>query len=341
MHESKTGTTINILGDGRISEYVTTTLESPPRIVVDIFCDTDLLGTASISAESSSLKIIRIGYHPKKIRLVFDIKGVDIPGFTTRPVDNGLAVSLLSEQKMNKERERGDIIHQRDSVKKMVESHLHENRDAVDRPSDAVLAPKKKSDMHNMVSDNPKTLNNHIEIQELEVENVIKVRENFKGERSKKEILENELTRPVTNDGRRDTEFFQKCLGNYNDGDWSGAIEKINHLIKTYPDGRYAERAYFLLAKSYENLNSRSISDHFSEIKDHYENAVNRFPESVYVPEALLCIGNLYFQIKNYYEALGYYNLVIKKDKHSIWAVKALRKKVDVLLLKKKRKEAL
>ncbi|OQY09509.1 MAG: hypothetical protein B6I30_09715 [Desulfobacteraceae bacterium 4572_187] len=341
MHESKSGTTINIRGDGRISKYVTTTLESPPRIVVDIFCNTDLLGTASISAESPSLKIIRIGYHPKKIRLVLDIKGVDIPGFTTRSVDNRLDVSLLSEQKTDKEQDRGDIIHQKDPGKKMAESNVHENTETGDSQSDAVLAQKENSDMHKVIPDNPEMLNNDIEIQEHEVENVIKVRESSEGEPRTKAIFENKLTQPVTNDGRRDTELFQKSLGYYNVQDWSGTIEKLNHLIKTYPEGRYAERAYFLLAKSYEKLNSRSISDHFNEIKDHYEKAVNRFPESDYVPEALFCIGNLYFKIENYYEALGYYNLVIKKDKHSTWVVKALRKKVDVLLLKKKRKDAL
>ncbi|MEA1946548.1 MAG: tetratricopeptide repeat protein, partial [Thermodesulfobacteriota bacterium] len=341
MHESKSGTTIKILGDGRIPEFVTTTLESPPRIVVDIFCTTDLLGTASISAQSPSLKSVRVAYQPEKIRLVLDIKGVDIPGFTTQPVDNCLAVSLLSERKMDKEQDRCDKIHGRETGKKMAESNVHENTEAGDSKSDAVPSKKENPDIYNVVPVNPETLNNDIEIAENEVENVIKEREISEGERPNKAILGKKLTRTVTDDGRRDTELFQQCLGCYNAQDWSGTIEKLNHLIKTYPDGRYAERAYFLLAKSYEKLNSRSISDHFSEIKDHYENAVNRFPESDYVPEALLCIGNLYFKIENYYEALGYYNLVIKKDKHSISAVKALMKKVDVLLLKKKRKDAL
>jgi TolA-binding protein len=341
MHESKSGTTMNILGDGRISEYKTTTLESPPRIVVDIFCNTDLFGTASISAESPSLKTIRIGYHPEKIRLVLDLKGVDIPGFTTRSIDNGLAVSILSEQKMDKEQDRCDKIHGRETGKKMTESNVYENTGAGDGKSDAELPKKGNPDMYNGVPDNPKTLNNDIEIAEHEMGKGIKEGKSSEGERPKKAILENKLTRTVTDDGRRDTELFQKCLGSYNAQNWSGTIEKLNHLIKTLPEGRYAERAYFLLAKSYEKLNSRSISDHFSEIKDHYENAVNRFPESDYVPEALLCIGNLYFKIENYYEAVGYYNLVIKKDTHSMWAVKALRKKADVLLLKKKKEDAL
>jgi TolA-binding protein len=339
MHESKSGTTLDVLGDGRISEYISTTLESPPRIVVDIFCTTGLHGTASIDSESSSLKSIRIGYHPKKIRLVLDIKGVDIPGFTIQSVDNGLYVSLLSDQKMHNEQNRHDKIHEIETGKKMPESNMHENVEQANSRSETVITQKETPEMRNEVPVNPEPLNNDIE--EHEIEDVVKVRENPKGNGPKKAIIGNKLTRAVTDDGRWDTTIFQKCLECYKAQDWSGTIEKLNHLIKTYPEGRYAEKAYFLLAESYEKLNSRSISDHFKEIKDHYEDAINRFPESNYVPEALLSIGNIYLKIENYYEAFGYYNLVIKKDKGSVSAVKALMNKVTILLLRNKREDAL
>ena len=341
MNESKSGITLNVLGDGRISEYISTTLESPPRIVVDIFCTTGLHGTASIDPEISRLKSIRIGYHPKKIRLVLDIKGTDIPDFITQSVDNGLSVSFLSDQKVDEEQDRHDKIHERETGKKMPESNVSENMEAGDRRSETVLAKKEIPDMHNGIPVNPEPLDNDIDIAEHEMEPVVKARKNSGKNRPKKPILENELTRQIADDGHRDTEFYRKGLGCYKAKDWSGSIEKLNHLIKTYPEGRYAEKAYFLLIKSYEKLSARSISDQFSEIIDHYENALNRFPESKYEPEALLSIGNIYFKIKNYYEALGYYNLVIKKDKGSVSAVKALMKKVSILLLRKKREDAL
>jgi TolA-binding protein len=339
MHESKSGTTLDVLGDGRISEYISTTLESPPRIVVDIFCTTGLHGTASIESESSSLKSIRIGYHPKKIRLVLDIKGADIPGFTTRSVDNGLSVSLLTDQKMDEKQNRHDNIQERETGKKMPESNVNENREPADRRSETVITKKETPDMHNGVPVNPKPLD--IDIAEHEMEPVVKARENLEKNRPKKSIPENELTRSVADDGRRDTAVFQKCLGCYKAKDWSGTIEKLKHFIKIYPEGKYTEKAYFLLIKSYEKLSARSISDQFNEIKKHYENALNKFSESNYVPEALLSIGNIYFKIENYYEALGYYNLVIKKDKGSVLAVKALMNKVTILLLREKKEDAL
>ncbi|MCJ7539073.1 MAG: tetratricopeptide repeat protein, partial [Desulfobacterales bacterium] len=59
------------------------------------------------------------------------------------------------------------------------------------------------------------------------------------------------------------------------------------------------------------------------------------------VPDALFSIGNLYFHVKNYYEAMGYYNLVIKKDKGSILRIKALMQKTRVLLLRNRKEDAL
>ena len=341
MHESKSGPTLDIMGNGRISDYISTTLESPPRIVIDIFCTTGLYGTASIDPDCPSLKSIRIGYHPKKIRLVLDIKGVNIPGFTTRSIDNGLSVSLLSDQKMDEEQNGHDKIHEKKTGKKMPVFGVNESMAPGDRRWKTVVPKKETPDMHNGVSVNPEPLAKKSDIAEHEKEHVVKARKNSEENRTQKPIFENELSRLVADDGRRDTAAFQKCLGCYKAKDWSGTIEKLNHLIKTYPEGRYAEKAYFLLIKSYERLSARSISNQFNEIKNHYENTLNRFPESNYVPEALLSIGNTYFKIENYYEALGYYNLVIKKDKDPISTVKALMKKVAILLLRKKREDAL
>jgi TolA-binding protein len=149
------------------------------------------------------------------------------------------------------------------------------------------------------------------------------------------------LLQMEADDGKEDTAFFTKAVNAYRAQDWSRTIENLDHLIKNYPPGRYTERAYFLLAKSYEQLYSHSVSTHMSKIKGHYEDAINRFPTSIYASDALLTIGNLFFKTKNYYEALGYYNLVSKKEKDSVTALRALIQKTKILSLKKKREEAL
>ena len=268
------GTTVTVLGNGAISDYSTITLGSPPRIVVDIPHAADSFESTTIPVESLHLKCVRVGYHPKRIRLVLDIKGTDIPMFTTTPGNNALTIFLRSGKLMDKH-EKGESGQIR--------------RRQIDKEFPAF----------------------------------------------------EELTRIEADDGQDDAAFFLKAVDAYRAQNWSGAIEHLNHLIRTYPAGSYTERAYFLLAKSYEQLYSDSLLVHFMEIKDHYENAINRFSTSIWVPGALLAVGNLCLKIENYYEALAYYNLVVKKHKDSTAAVGALMQKVKLFRLKKKRKEAL
>ena len=245
LHESKFRTTVNILGDGKIPDYITKTYDFPPKIVVDIFCAVDSFETTTIAAKSPNLKSIRVGHHPKKIRLVLDIKGADIPDFITKSVNNELNIILKSQEIMDKE--KGE--------------------------------------------------SNEVEIQEQEAKNDLQDPDNLKGDDLEQTLSGRKLTQSGTDEGWPDTSFFLEGLDAYGIQDWSGAIENLTHLIKTYPAGRYGERAYFLRAESYEQLHSQSFSVHFKEIKHHFKNAINKFPTSEFVPDALFNIGNLYFKI--------------------------------------------
>ena len=216
-----------------------------------------------------------------------------------------------------------------------------ENTKEDDRLQDTAFSDKENPAVDEVTPDLLETMGKKVEVPGQETENVVKGRKNSGKDHPEKAISVRKLTQIVTDDGQEDTAFFLKGLNAYGSQDWSGAIENLTHLIKTYPTGKYIERAYFLLAESYERLHSQSISVHFKEIKNHYEDAINRFPASEFVPDAFFAIGNLYFKIENYFEALGYYNLVLKKDKDSILTLKALTQKVRIFLLKKKREEAL
>jgi TolA-binding protein len=59
------------------------------------------------------------------------------------------------------------------------------------------------------------------------------------------------------------------------------------------------------------------------------------------VPFALLAIGDLYLKAEDYYEALAYYNLVVKKHKDSKAAGRALIQKARILFTNKKRNESM
>ncbi|MCD6296701.1 MAG: tetratricopeptide repeat protein, partial [Deltaproteobacteria bacterium] len=142
-------------------------------------------------------------------------------------------------------------------------------------------------------------------------------------------------------DGQDDTALFMEGFKAYKAKNWSGTVEKLNHFIKIYPSNRYTERACFLQAKAYGQLHSDPVQVHFKDIKDRYEDAINKFPKSIYAPGALLAIGDLYFKIKYYAEALGYYNLVSREDKSSPCTLSAMIQKAKILYMKKRRDEAL
>ena len=349
-HKSKGQTIVSVLGDGKISEYIAKPLKAPPRIVVDIFCAARLLKGTSKVVENSDIKIIRTGYHTQKIRIVFDVKGSVVPSFTDKPVDNELIITLKSKEGEDKKEydntpsvieETMDAPSVIVKTKDLTTFKKNESVKVSDISKDIENPHKKKAleEVTPLISETPG--NQKVGAPEKETEHVFKKQNRSKEDGLTKTSPEEKLTQMVEDDGKEDTSVYLKCLDTYKAKDWEGAIENLTRLIKTYPDGRYTEKAYFILAKSYNHLNTDFVSVQNKEIKSHYEDAISRFPTSEYVPDALFSIGNLYFYLKNYYEALGYYNLVLKKDKGSILRVKALMQKVKVLLLKHRREDAL
>ena len=287
--ESKSGTTVNVLGNGKIPDYITNTLDFPPRIVFDFSNAADCFKPKAISVESSNLKRIRFGYHKERIRLVLDIKGAGIPVYTAMSANNRLRIFLRS-------------------------------RETIDTPE----IKKKEGTVR---KEEPEHRGKSNEISSSQPDNGIGTLE--------------ELLKIEPDDGHDDTAIFLKSVDAYRAQNWSGAVEGLTDLIKTYPNGRYAERASFLLAKSYEHLYCGFLPAHFTELKRHYQDAISRFPDSVYVPEALFAMGDLCYKAKNYYEALAYYNIIGKNYSDSAVALPALMHKARVMGLKKRKGEVL
>ena len=340
-YASTLGTAVNVLGNGRIPAYVTKTQDSPPRITVDIFCVAESLETINVAVESSNLKGLRVGHHLDKIRMVLDVQSVDIPTFAIESVGNELTI-FLNAKELTESMESDPVEAQSAEVGKEIKVlEQPENTKTGKDQQNKVLASNANQAAEKLGSAQPPALNAEVEGPEQARQPVAQIRIHSETDGLKDIFYGSKLTQIVPDDGQNDTAFLIESINAYEAQNWSGAIENLDHLIKTYPGGRYSERAYFLLAKAYEQYYSKSISDHFTEIKKHYEDASFKFPASEYVPEAFLGIGNLLFETENYYEALAYYNLVIKKAKGSILAARALMQKAKIMLLTKRKKEAL
>lgn len=135
--------------------------------------------------------------------------------------------------------------------------------------------------------------------------------------------------------------LFRKASDAYKQKKWKASEDYLNELIKAFPEGKYAERAFFLLAKAHDNLHPSPAQKHFNEIKDRYNNAIKKFPESIFVPDAIAAIGDLYFRAEIYDKAIEFYNLILSEHKDSDTKPKALLKIVEIMELKNRYEDAL
>jgi tetratricopeptide (TPR) repeat protein len=339
-HESETQTIINVLGNGQIDEYMTQTFDFPARIVVDIFCRGQSPETIMIPIMNPYLKAMRIGYHADKIRLVLDIKGDDIPNYKTEAVNNELMICLTPKNIKKKQTGKSNIASNRGDPEKTGVVKKPDNWKPENRRGDTVFSVQKHPTTVRVAPVDTKGHGGEVKKSRLESKMHNKNRKFPQTNDQLKIFPEMKLKRMVINDSRPDTLLFIKGLEAYNVQNWAIAIERFTHLIEAYPACRYVEKSYFLIAKAYAQSHSQSITTHFNEIINHYEKAINRFPKSEYIPDALFSIGNLYLNKKNYHEALGYYNLILKKDSNSILAARASIQKIRILLLKKKKEIA-
>ncbi len=114
-----------------------------------------------------------------------------------------------------------------------------------------------------------------------------------------------------TEDGR----LFLEAKEYYRTGKWDKGLVIFEKIIRVYPRSRHLEESYFLMAKSFHNKFKDEMSDNLLEITERYQTAMNKFPESDHVVDALLSTGKCYFQVGQYYEATKYFDLALKKGK--------------------------
>jgi len=87
-------TEVTVTADGIIGDYDTFTLDSPPRLVLDLWGLKRVLLKDTVPADASHVKRIRTGIHPKKIRLVLDVAGTKVPPYRIDKLQNELVIAL-------------------------------------------------------------------------------------------------------------------------------------------------------------------------------------------------------------------------------------------------------
>jgi type IV pilus assembly protein PilQ len=92
FEEKKDFIIFNILADGKIENFNAFKLDSPPRLVLDIWgVDTR---KNSFKVKNPLIKGVRIGHYQDKLRLVFDSQKPKLPPYQVNRIDDKLMVSL-------------------------------------------------------------------------------------------------------------------------------------------------------------------------------------------------------------------------------------------------------
>ena len=84
----------NIVGDGILENYNAFKLDSPARLVLDIWEVDTRFPQKSMKTKNPFIKVVRIGHHPDKLRLVFDSLKPQLPPYQINRIDNKLIVSI-------------------------------------------------------------------------------------------------------------------------------------------------------------------------------------------------------------------------------------------------------
>jgi len=85
---------LDIIADGKIENYNFFKLDSPARLVLDIWEVDTRFPKKSIKVKNSFIREIRVGHHPGKVRLVFDSLKPQLPAYQINRMGDRLIVSI-------------------------------------------------------------------------------------------------------------------------------------------------------------------------------------------------------------------------------------------------------
>ena len=84
----------NILADGKVGNYDSFKMDSPPRLVVDLWEVDTQYPQRSIKVQNPFIREVRMGRHPDKLRLVFDSQKSQMAPYQISRVEDRLVVSF-------------------------------------------------------------------------------------------------------------------------------------------------------------------------------------------------------------------------------------------------------
>ncbi len=98
------GIDILVVADGQIQDYTAFTIDNPPRIVFDIYnIGSPYKGLQKVEVDSKWVTGLRHFCYPDKLRVVLDTDRAYMTSFASKPLKNGLMISVSEEQPIIRE----------------------------------------------------------------------------------------------------------------------------------------------------------------------------------------------------------------------------------------------
>ena len=94
LEQKKDFIVLNIIADGTLENYDAFKLDSPARLVLDLWEVDTRYPQKAIKTKNPFIKMVRIGHHPDKLRLVFDSLKSQLPPYQINRIENKLIVSI-------------------------------------------------------------------------------------------------------------------------------------------------------------------------------------------------------------------------------------------------------
>jgi len=111
-----------------------------------------------------------------------------------------------------------------------------------------------------------------------------------------------------------DSELIKSAVEGFRKQQFVEVLEILNTFVRDHRDSQHFERANFLKGVTIDRLTRLQLPVDYIKIIKSYRESIETLPDSEYVPHINLSLGDIYFELGKYYDALLYYNLADNHD---------------------------
>ncbi|MCF8067800.1 MAG: tetratricopeptide repeat protein [Desulfobacterales bacterium] len=123
--------------------------------------------------------------------------------------------------------------------------------------------------------------------------------------------------------------------------DWKKGYHALGMFIGADTGGQCKSIAEFLRALCFFKMSDPNDAALMLKAIAQYQNLLNTYPDSKYIPYAMATLGAINMELKNYTEAIGYFNIILKKYENFRGMPEVLIYQGRLAQIKKKQKDAI